>query len=95
MIIMRNLLTYWEDEYATTGNRIFLLRFSYGIFFVLSWDIEILFTQSQLGIGKSYFLPFHDSNQIYRKGSKSTKEKVSGPDSLNHDSIRYSDIQIR
>ena len=38
---------------------------------------------------------FHSSNQIHWKDSKSTKEKVSGPDPLNHDYIRYSDIQIR
>lgn len=30
-----------------------------------------------------------------RNQQNKTKEKVSGPDPLNHDYIRYSDIQIR
>lgn len=38
---------------------------------------------------------FHYTNQIHSEDSKSTKEKVSGPDPFNYDHIRYSDIQIR
>jgi len=38
---------------------------------------------------------FHYTNPIHWKDSKSTKEKVSGPDPFNYDYIRYSDIQIR
>ena len=33
--------------------------------------------------------------KIRNQQKKKTKEKVSGPDPLNHDYIRYSDIQIR
>ena len=37
---------------------------------------------------------FHYTKQIHWKDSKSTKEKVSGPDPFNYNYIRYSDIKI-
>lgn len=40
------------------------------------------------------YFPLFQSNPLEWKDSKSTNEKVSGPDLLNHDYIRYSDIQI-
>lgn len=38
---------------------------------------------------------FHYANKIHCKDLKSAKEKISGPDPLNQDYIRYSDIKIR
>lgn len=38
---------------------------------------------------------FHYANKsIIKIRNQQTKEKVSGPDPLNHDYIRYSDIKI-
>ena len=40
-------------------------------------------------------IPIFDyTKQIHWKDSKSTKEKVSGPDPFNYNYIRYSDIKI-
>lgn len=50
---------------------------------------------SRLWNHQTFLFFFRFANQMHCKDYKSTKEKISGPDPLNHDYIRYSDIKIR